>query len=128
MHSATRKPGSNSCSPAWGVLALVWLSVPAMCQQDPAQKPVPPGNAQGKGEKPAAPTPQKPPEKPPSEPPKEPEKLQLETPQAPVPEAPKPQPPGAQAPATPRPAEEPRQAIIEDIIFRGNRQIGRAHV
>src|SRR2546422_4859563 len=79
MHSATRKPGFNSCWPAWGALALVWLSVPALCQQDPAQKTVPPGNAQGKGEKPAAPSPQKPPEKPPSEPPKEPEKLQLET-------------------------------------------------
>ena len=123
MHSATRKPGSNSCWPAWGVLALVWLSVPALCQQDPAQKPVPPGNAQGKGEKPAAPTPQKPPEKPPSEPPKELEKLQLETPQTPPAEAPKPQAPGAQAPATPRPAEESRQAIIEDIIFRGNRRV-----
>ncbi|PYV10998.1 MAG: outer membrane protein assembly factor BamA [Acidobacteria bacterium] len=123
MHSATRKPGFNSCWPAWGALALVWLSVPALCQQDPAQKTVPPGNAQGKGEKPAAPTPQKPPEKPPSETPKEPEKLQLETPQAPPGEAPKPQVPGAQAPATPRPAEESRQAIIEDIIFRGNRRV-----
>src|SRR3989442_15890505 len=118
MHSATRKPGSNSCWPAWGVLALVWLSVPALCQQDPAQKPVPPGNAQGKGEKPAAPTPRKPPKKPRSNPPKEFENLRLESPQTPPEEARKPQLPGGKGRAKPRRAEESRQAIIEDIIFR----------
>lgn len=106
-------------------MALNLVSGLVLWAQDspPAQRAAAPPSAQQPGEKPPAGGTQKPPEKPPEKAPPEPEKLQLETPQA----APTtPQEPGAPKPAVAAPVEEPRQAVIEDIIFRGNRRVPAA--
>ena len=64
--------------------------------------------------------PQKPAEKPPAE---TQQQLQLETPK----EAPAaPQPPEAAKTPTQAPTERPREAVIEEIIFRGNRRVPAA--
>jgi outer membrane protein insertion porin family len=64
--------------------------------------------------------PQQPGEKAPREAPSQPSRLQLETPKEAPPEAPK-------APGQPTaPVEQPKQAVIEDILFRGNRRVPSA--
>ncbi len=89
--------------------------------QPPEKTAVGPPSAQKPGEKPPPGAPEKPSKKP--ETPPAPEKLQLETP--------------TEAPATPRKPEAPkllpgarieapRQTVIEDIIFRGNRRVPAA--
>ncbi len=105
-------------------MALPLLLGSALRSQDqpPAQKGAPPKDAP---QKPGT-VDQKPAEKPSGEAPKEPEKLQLETPKAAPPETEKPKGLEAPKPAAPAPPEEGKQALIEDLIFRGNRRVPAA--
>ncbi len=94
---------------------VLWAQGPS-----PEQKPASPSSPQEGGKPPAGGT-DKNPQKTPSEPPPAPGKLQLETPK----EAPAtPQEPGNPKPSVP--VGQPRQVIVEDIIFRGNRRIPAA--
>ena len=69
----------------------------------------------------------KPPEKKPEESSQQPEKLQLETPEAaPRPEALPPAPGTTAQPPGKAPIEEEQKAVIDEIIFRGNRRVPAA--
>ena len=76
---------------------------------------------------PPAPQEQKPPEKKAEESSQEPGKLQLETPEAaPQPETPPPAPGTTAQPPGAAPIVEERPAVIDEIIFRGNRRVPAA--
>jgi len=84
----------------------------------------PPASTAPQAQKPATEQTQKPPEKKPEEAPPQPGQLQLETPPA-APQV-QPGPEGPAAPAAQMPAQEARQVVVEDIIFRGNRRVPAA--
>lgn len=104
------------------LLTVSLLCGPALSAQDPPreEKPGVPSTPQPPSEKPTPDEKPKSPEKPPEE---KPETLRLETPQ----EAPatSPEPEAAKLPVT-APVEGPRQDVIEEIIFRGNRRVPAA--
>ncbi len=139
--------GKRALKGVGGVLASLVLSLVSgatlSAQDAPAQPPGAPAASAAKKEdkapapleqKPAETKPaaasseeQKPPEKKPEETPRQPEKLQLETPEAaPQPEAPPPAPGTSAQPPVKAPLPEEQKAVIEDIIFRGNRRVPAA--